>query len=278
MSKHDLMQNWIKELTQIRDDVFTLLEKIKFSKDEINDKIITSLEPNIKEQIEINHIIEKYSNTTNEILRILDKYPKLKTKFSRIEKHCDSYLSFQRSGGNIDEVTWKTLFIKEFSVVMSDITSFIEEFIESMDNNFNYKCFRTAEDCNLPINYNKNNIFVIMPFNSEFDDIYKIGIKETLANIGFTCLRADEIIHSRDIMCVGICKPIQEAAYIIADLTTTNANVFFELGLSYGFEKEVLLLARTTDDIPFDLRGMSSIIYEGSISSLRSSIIKKFTI
>ena len=278
MSKSDIMQNWIKELLQVRDDVFALLERMGFNKETIDDRIITTLEPTVKEQLEINRITEKYSQITSEILRVLDKYPKQKSKFARIENHCDSYLNFQRSGGDLDEVTWKKIFIREFSSIMSSLTGFIEEFIESMDNNFKYKCFRTAEDCSLSINYNKKNIFVIMPFNSDFDDTYKIGIKETLENLGFVCFRADEIIHSRDIMCVGVCKPIQEAAYVVADLTTKNANVFFELGLAYGFEKEVLLLAKTTDDIPFDLRGMNSIIYNGSISTLRTSLTKKFKV
>jgi len=278
MNRSDTMLNWINEFTKIRTDVFSLLDGMHFSKEVVDGNTITTLDPTVKEQIEINRITEKYSQLTNEILRVLDKYPKQKTKFARIERHCDSYLNFQRSGGDLTEVAWKKIFVREFSQIISSLTTFIEEFIESMDNNFKYKCFRTAEDCSLSINYNKKNIFVIMPFSKDFNDIYTMGIKEPMQSLGFQCFRADEILHTRDIMCVGVCKPIQEAAYIIADLTTKNANVFFELGLAYGFEKEVLLLARTTDDIPFDLRGMNSIIYEGSISTLRNLLIKKFKI
>jgi hypothetical protein len=235
------------------------------------------LNPTPKEQLQINSITERYDALVSEILRFLDRYPLQKARFAYLENEAESYLRFGRVGRDLDENTWKKIFIREFTEITSKIAIFMKELAESIENSFKYKCFRTARDCNLDINYDKRSVFVIMPFDESLRDCYQIGIKETLTELGYDCNRADEIIHTRDILCNGVCKPIQEATIIIADLTTKNANVFFELGLAYGFEKEVLLVAKTIDDIPFDLRSMNSIIYNGSITTLRDGVKRKIS-
>ena len=41
-----------------------------------------------------------------------------------------------------------------------------------------------------------------------------------------------------------------------------NANVFYELGIAHGLRKRVVLLAQSTNDIPFDLGAYRTVIYE----------------
>ncbi len=83
--------------------------------------------------------------------------------------------------------------------------------------------------------------FIIMPFGKkpdlkgnlvDFDYIYNEFIRKVIENCGLSPVRADEemiggIIH----------KPMYERLilcdYAIADLTTANANVFYELGVRY---------------------------------------------
>ena len=155
------------------------------------------------------------------------------------------------------------------------IGDFFKELAEVIQNGIIFKCFLTSEDCNVEISLTEKSVFVIMPFSKELNDTYKVGIKETLIGLGYNCYRADEILHKRNIMCCGICKPMQEDSIIIADMTNKNTNVFFELGLAYGFEKEVLLLSRSLDDIPFDLRGIQSIVYD-NIVMLREELKRFF--
>lgn len=224
----------------------------------------------------INDNVKRHKALMDDILFTLEKYPLQKARYIDLEKDYESYLSFNRIGSDFDEDVWKKIFIKEFSCISNNIIVFIRELTETICNSDGYRCFRTAENCNLIINYAKNKIFVLMPFDTKFDDLYQIGIKETLQNLGYKCSRADEIFHTHDIVCHGICKPIREASCIIADMSNKNANVFFELGLAYGFEKEVLLIANSIEDIPFDLRGMRSIIYKGQIVTLRENLIKIF--
>lgn len=276
MGKVESCQQWIEEYEEIRESTMRLLIELKFEKENDNGKIRTTVVSTIQQQLKINDNVKKHEHLKNNILLFLNVYPLQKERYITLEEDYESYLHFGRVGRDIDENTWKKSFVREFNYITNSIVDFIKGINEIINNSNEYKCFRTAEKCNLTINYDKKKIFVIMPFDKMFDDLYQIGIKETMISLGYICSRADEIFHTCDIMCRGICKPIQEASCIIADMTNKNANVFFELGLAYGFEKEVLLIANSIEDIPFDLRGMRSIIYSGQIINLRENLIKIF--
>lgn len=276
MGKVEASQQWIDKYETIRKNTLNLLIELQFEKKKDSDCVRTTVTPTIQQQIQIEENVKQHEVLMNDILLFLNKYPIQRSRYIVLVEDYESYLYFNRVGSDIDENTWKKTFIREFSYITDKIIRFIHELTETIRNSNEYKCFRTAEKCNLTINYDTKKIFVIMPFDSMFDDLYQIGIKETMQNLGYKCTRADEIFHTHDIMCRGICKPIQEASCIVADMTNKNANVFFELGLAYGFEKEVLLIANSVEDIPFDLRGMQSIIYQGQIVKLRENLIKIF--
>ena len=272
----EISQQWIEKYEAIRKNTLGILIELQFEKENDNGHTRTSVVSTLQQQLKINDNAKQHENLVNDILSFLNIYPLQKSRYTTLEEDYESYLYFHRVGRDIDENTWKKIFIREFNYITDNIIGFICELAETIHNSNEYKCFRTAESCNLTINYDKKKIFVIMPFDKMFDDLYQIGIKETMLSLGYKCSRADEIFHTHDIMCRGICKPIQEAFCIIADMTNKNANVFFELGLAYGFEKDVLLIANSIEDIPFDLRGMQSIIYDGQIVKLRENLIKIF--
>jgi hypothetical protein len=109
--------------------------------------------------------------------------------------------------------------------------------------------------------------FVLMPFSPrKLTEIYerfiKVPVEERTA---LTCRRADDISGSTDIM-RDVWESIVRAEVVIADLTNKNPNVFYELGLCHAIGKKVVLVAQDTGDIPFDLRGVRTIIYEDSVS------------
>jgi len=111
-----------------------------------------------------------------------------------------------------------------------------------------------------------------MPFAKVLRDVYIIGIKENLEDLGWTCHRADEKFDAPEIVCT-ICKNTQEASLIIADLTGRNANVFLEVGLAFGLEKYVVFLSQNPKDIPFDTRAFRTIIYDPlELPSLRKNL------
>jgi DNA-binding response OmpR family regulator len=119
-------------------------------------------------------------------------------------------------------------------------------------------------------------VFVLMPFGKEFDEIYQLAIKEPLVNKGLNCERADEIQAAGGIM-EQIYSGIKQARFIVADMTGRNANVFYEVGYAHAIKnkKDVILLTKKKEDIPFDLTGYRHIIYGESIINLREELLKK---
>jgi hypothetical protein len=115
--------------------------------------------------------------------------------------------------------------------------------------------------------------FVIMPFSGDFKNIYETAIKTAVEEADLKCIRADEIegafvIHKQMI------DRIDRAKVIIADLTGQNANVFYEMGVAHALGNNVILLAQTLQDVPFDLRVCKIINYRNTIGG-ESELKKK---
>jgi hypothetical protein len=97
----------------------------------------------------------------------------------------------------------------------------------------------------------------------DFDVVYHDLIAPAIKAADLEPLRADEemaggIIH----------KPLYErlilCEYAVADLTTANANVFYELGLRHAVRpaSTVLIFAKDTGQLPFDVAPLRGIPYE----------------
>ena len=110
-----------------------------------------------------------------------------------------------------------------------------------------------------------------MPFSSEFDDVYRLGIKEPAAALGIRAERVDEQIYKEGIL-DRIYRQIEAADLIIADMTSQNPNVFYEVGYAHAKDKFCILLTKDASDIPFDLKHKRHIVYGGSIQYLRETL------
>jgi hypothetical protein len=127
---------------------------------------------------------------------------------------------------------------------------------------------------------NKATCFVLMPFDTKFNEIYDV-IKGTLQSeeLNIICNRADDF-HQPHII-ETILKNIVRSEFIVADLTGTNANVFYELGLAHCVKDidKVIILTQDMKYVPLDLRQFRCIVYEQSITGsrlLRDELIKTF--
>ena len=107
--------------------------------------------------------------------------------------------------------------------------------------------------------------FVLMPFDERFNSIYTDLIKPVVSETGYDCKRADEIFSTKPII-EDIWEHIQKAKFLIADLTSRNPNVFYELGMAHAINKEVILITQNSNDVPFDLKHYRYIIYEDSVA------------
>lgn len=104
--------------------------------------------------------------------------------------------------------------------------------------------------------------FVIMPFEDRLDQIYKDIVKPCVEEQNLVCRRADDIRGNTAII-HDIWKSICEARIVIADLTTENANVFYELGIAHTVGKQTILIGQKSDrKFPFDLMHLRRVIYE----------------
>lgn len=111
---------------------------------------------------------------------------------------------------------------------------------------------------------NEKTCFVLMPFNeNKVQEIYEDFVKKTVVELGYTCNRADDIYGTTSII-EDIWKSINEAKFLIADVTGRNPNVFYEIGVAHTIGKNVLIISQDLNDIPFDLRHLRCIIYDNT--------------
>jgi hypothetical protein len=117
-------------------------------------------------------------------------------------------------------------------------------------------------------------VFVLMPFSSAFDDIYRYGIKKACEDQGCYCERVDEQMFDGTIL-DRIYNQIAHADVVIADMTGRNPNVFYEAGYAHALNKRVILLTQNEDDIPFDLKHYTHLVYNGRIGDLASQLTSR---
>ncbi|MGB6068402.1 MAG: hypothetical protein WBG50_26630 [Desulfomonilaceae bacterium] len=114
-------------------------------------------------------------------------------------------------------------------------------------------------------------VFVLMPFDRSFDDIYQLGIKAACDTAGAYAERVDEQMFTENIL-DRIYNQISKADVIVSDMTRRNPNVFYETGYAHALGKKVILLTQDPGDIPFDLKHFPHIIYGGRIVDLRDKL------
>ena len=68
---------------------------------------------------------------------------------------------------------------------------------------------------------------------------------------------------------------INAAKVLVAELTSRNPNVFYELGLSHALRKPVVLVSSREDDVPFDLQHIRVIYYDVNDPFWGAKLIEK---
>jgi len=115
----------------------------------------------------------------------------------------------------------------------------------------------------------KPHVFVAMPFAKEFDDRFHYGIQKAAESAGFLCERADLSSFIGDVL-KWVLTRIESAAFVVADLSTANPNVYLEIGYAWGHNIPTILLVSDERDLKFDVRTQRCLVYEGSIQRLEN--------
>ena len=114
--------------------------------------------------------------------------------------------------------------------------------------------------------------FVDMPFGKktdpgtgleiDFDQIYAKAIRPAVETAGLQCIRGDKedsggIIHKAMFARLLLCD------FVVADLTTANANVFYELGVRHAARPYTTIpIYAPLSDLPFDVAMVRTIPYK----------------
>lgn len=101
--------------------------------------------------------------------------------------------------------------------------------------------------------------FVLMPFSQPWSKNIRRVIKRAVEAQELTFHIADE--ETGAIVMNDIWKGICQARLVIADLSSANPNVAYEVGLSDVLGKEMILLAQNPNDVPFDFVGVRLLVY-----------------
>ena len=105
--------------------------------------------------------------------------------------------------------------------------------------------------------------FVVMGFGEKTDyktsrvldlnKTYRQIIKKAVEAAGLICIRADEIAHSGTID-APMYEQLLDADLVIADLSTSNMNAAYELGIRHALKPATtIIIAETQFDAPFDV-------------------------
>jgi O-acetyl-ADP-ribose deacetylase (regulator of RNase III) len=123
--------------------------------------------------------------------------------------------------------------------------------------------------------------FVIMPFGKkadgdgrelDFDLVYRDVIQEPLETLGLVYERCDDI-QKAGLIHQDMFQHIAADDVAIVDITTLNANVFYELGARHALRPGVTVLIRHrgTTPVPFNISGLRVIEYPAENGSYRES-------
>ena len=116
----------------------------------------------------------------------------------------------------------------------------------------------------------KPRVFVAMPFADEMSDVFHYGIQGAVNSAGLLAERADLATFTGDVM-EWVRARISNANLVIADLTSSNPNVYLEVGYAWGKSVPTVLLVKSTPDLKFDVRGQRYIVYS-SIKDLEDKL------
>ncbi len=128
--------------------------------------------------------------------------------------------------------------------------------------------------------------FVVMGFGEktdyktsrvlDLDKTYKHIIKKAVEDAGLVCIRADEIPHSGTID-VPMYEQLLDADLVIADLSASNLNAVYELGIRHALKPyTTIVIAEDQFASPFDVNHILIRTYRHDGKALDIDVVEKF--
>jgi hypothetical protein len=107
----------------------------------------------------------------------------------------------------------------------------------------------------------KPEAFIIMPYKDPYENVYKKAILTVLKDSGFEPVRADEAKRSTPFS-LDIEAMLRSSDLVIAEVSDSNLNVYYELGLANALKKEIILLSHDPSTLPSDTKHVRHLVYD----------------
>lgn len=131
----------------------------------------------------------------------------------------------------------------------------------------------------------RNEVFVVMPFNDEFNAVWESAIKPAVEDNLLLTKRVDSTVLSGSII-TDILDGIAHSKIILADISVMNegrfagqrnGNVMYEVGLAHAIRQttEILLIKSDKEQINFDIAGINVHTYKKDNLSSANLLIDK---
>ncbi len=186
-------------------------------------------------------------------------------------------------GENIpDETFFKNALVDKFKIPEADVPNFEQIFFESLDianllekHGDKSRVLDVSEEV-VPQEDKSQRLkklgagttvksgdscFVMQPFAAPHGEYYEKIFKPAIEKTGLQPVRADAEIFATGKIIDQVWRGINAAKILVAELTTRNPNVFYELGLAHALKKPVVLVSSNEGDVPFDLHHIRVIYY-----------------
>lgn len=102
----------------------------------------------------------------------------------------------------------------------------------------------------------------MMPFGPSFMDV-RDTMRAACKTVGLELKAADDIWEN-SILIKDVFELISKSCIVIVDFTGKNPNVMYETGVAHAWDKEVVPISQTLDDVPFDLKHHRILTYENN--------------
>lgn len=115
----------------------------------------------------------------------------------------------------------------------------------------------------------ENLVFVLMPFEPKYVELFDKFIKPVVKEKDLNCLKADDPKTNNAII-KDIIENIYKSRFVIADITERNSNVLYEIGIADSIFREVIMIndrsEKEKQEYPFDVNYRRILNYDNTIA------------
>ena len=125
----------------------------------------------------------------------------------------------------------------------------------------------------------ENQCFFAMPFSNEYTNLYDTLVLY-MENSGYKCIRVDNNLSASVPIINLILNGIASSQYVIVDISETNANVFYELGITHTIKdyENVFIIKEKLAKTPFDIQHLQYIPYDkNNLKLLAEELLKRLS-